>query len=218
MAGHPMRLAGPCPMRRSPMPSLFETMPPSRSAEYVVGHDVGMLQAMESLLEGLPGDARQQEVATQIASLPMQMGEFGIRSVSRVAQSFFGASWASWAGTLPMLQNRLALDFEPNRSLMGYRRQAAWRASNNHTGASSQRFHQPSRVARIAGESTSSPSTRVRAWRVAAWLAVLRVFRFRTPFSGDGCACPIMCRRPGPSSFSFGGGIQRRSVRLSHMA
>ena len=83
-------------MRRSPMPS--------RSAEYA-GHDVGMLQAMESLLEGLPGDARQQEVATQIASLPMRMGGLGIRSASRMAPSAF---WASWADALPMLQDRLS--------------------------------------------------------------------------------------------------------------
>ena len=50
----------------------LRTMPPSRSAEYAEGHDVGMQQAMESLLEGLPGDARHQEVATQIASLPSE--------------------------------------------------------------------------------------------------------------------------------------------------
>ena len=58
---------------------------------------------MESLLEGLPGDARQQEVAT-IASLPMQLGGLGIRSTSRMAPSAF---WASWADALPMLQDRL---------------------------------------------------------------------------------------------------------------
>ena len=55
-------------MRRSPMQSLFETMPSSRFAEYSVKHDEGILLAMKSLWEGLPGDARQQEVATQIAS------------------------------------------------------------------------------------------------------------------------------------------------------
>ena len=78
----------------------LRTMPPSRSSEYAVGHDVGMLHAMESL----PGDARQQEVATQIASLPMRLGGLGIRSASRMAPSAF---WASWADALPMLQDRL---------------------------------------------------------------------------------------------------------------
>ena len=48
--------------------------------------------------------ARQQEVATQIASLPMRMGGLGIRSASHMAPSAF---WASWADALPMLQDRL---------------------------------------------------------------------------------------------------------------
>ena len=39
-----------------------------------------MQQVMSTLLEGLPGYARQQEVARRLASLPMRMGGFGLRS------------------------------------------------------------------------------------------------------------------------------------------
>ena len=46
-----------------------------------------MQQAMESLLERLPGEARQQEMATQIASVAMRMGGFGIRSASHLGQT-----------------------------------------------------------------------------------------------------------------------------------
>ena len=71
-----MRLASPCPMRRSPMPSLFEDHA-AISFRGVCGRARCRGCSMESLLEGLPGDARQQEVVTQIASLPMRMGGIG---------------------------------------------------------------------------------------------------------------------------------------------
>ena len=63
-----------------------------------------MQQVMHGLLEGLPGDQRQQEVARTIASLPMRMGGLGIRSATRMAPA---AYWASWADALPMLETRL---------------------------------------------------------------------------------------------------------------
>ena len=63
-----------------------------------------MQRAMASLLEGIPGDAHQQAVAQDIASLPMRMGGLGIRSASRLAPAAF---WASWADALPMLEKRL---------------------------------------------------------------------------------------------------------------
>ena len=140
----------------------LRTMPPSSSAQYAEGHDVGMQQAMELLMEGMPGDARQQEVATQIASLPMRMGGLGIRSASRMAPAAF---WASWADALPTLQERLPSISDQIADVLegGTGARLLGRASNSHTSARSQRCRQPSRVARIAGGSTSSPSTRVRA-------------------------------------------------------
>ena len=44
------------------------------SAAYAEGLESGIQQVMSTLLEGLPGDARQQEVARRLASLPMRMG------------------------------------------------------------------------------------------------------------------------------------------------
>ena len=38
---------------------------------------------------------------------------------------------------------------------------------------------------------------------MASRLAVLFVFQFRTPFSGDGCACPVVCCRPGPFAITL---------------
>ena len=82
----------------------LRTVPPSLSAAYAAGHDRGMQQVMNRLLEGLPGDQRQQEVARTIASLPIRMGGLGIRSATRMAPA---AYWASWADALPMLETRL---------------------------------------------------------------------------------------------------------------
>ena len=44
---------------------------------------------------------------------------------------------------------------------------------------------------------TSSSSSHHRIWRMATWLAALRVFRFRTTLSGDRRTRQIMRRRPG---------------------
>ena len=59
---------------------------------------------MARLLGGLPGESQQQEVAQDVATLPMRLGGLGLRSASRTA---FGAFWASWADALPMIQARL---------------------------------------------------------------------------------------------------------------
>ena len=50
---------------------LLRTVPPSQSRQYAVGHDAGMMRAMESVLGGIPGDGQQQETAHRLASLPM---------------------------------------------------------------------------------------------------------------------------------------------------
>ena len=63
-----------------------------------------MRKVMASLLHGLPGDRAQQNMAQCIASLPMRMGSFGLRSASRMAPAAF---WASWADALHMIDQRL---------------------------------------------------------------------------------------------------------------
>ena len=69
------------------------TVPPSFSASYAEGHDGGMQATMATLLEAIPGDASQQRVASQLATLPMRMGGLGSRSAARIA---LAAYWASW--------------------------------------------------------------------------------------------------------------------------
>ena len=59
---------------------------------------------MARLLGGLFGESQQQEVAQDVATLPMRLGGLGLRSASRTAP---GAFWASWADALPMIQARL---------------------------------------------------------------------------------------------------------------
>ena len=76
---------------------IIRTLPPSQSADYAQGHDEGMKRTMDNLLGGLPGEVHEQEVARNIASLPMRMGGLGIRSAQRMAP---GAYWASWADAL----------------------------------------------------------------------------------------------------------------------
>ena len=61
---------------------------------------------MARLLGGLPAESQQQEVAQDVATLPMRLGGLGLRSVSRTAP---GAFWASWAGALPIIQGRLLI-------------------------------------------------------------------------------------------------------------
>ena len=52
---------------------IIRTLPPSQSADYAQGHDEGMKRTMDNLLGGLPGEVHEQEVARNIASLPMRM-------------------------------------------------------------------------------------------------------------------------------------------------
>ena len=57
-----------------------------------------------STLLALPGDRQDQEMAHNIASLPMRMGGLGLRRALRMAPA---AWWASWADTLHMIHQRL---------------------------------------------------------------------------------------------------------------
>ena len=82
----------------------LRTVPPSLAREYAAGHDQGMEQVMTTLLEGLTGDAQQQDVARRLATLPMRMGGLGLRSARRMAPA---AYWASWADAMAMIDGRL---------------------------------------------------------------------------------------------------------------
>ena len=77
---------------------LLRTLPPSQTGEYANGHDLGMMQAMESLL------VSHRLWAHHLASLPMRLGGPGLRSARRMSQA---AYWASWADALNMIQQRL---------------------------------------------------------------------------------------------------------------
>ena len=68
------------------------------------GHDLGMMQAMESLLGGLTGEVSHRLWAHHLASLPMRLGGLGLRSARRMSQA---AYWASWADALNMIEQRL---------------------------------------------------------------------------------------------------------------
>ena len=76
------------------MPSLFEDHAAISFAEHAVG-DVGMLKAMESLFEGLPGDARKRRLL-QIGVTYGTVDFMGIlgRRVARAAR------WAEALGCL----------------------------------------------------------------------------------------------------------------------
>ena len=82
---------------------LLRTLPPSQTGEYADGHDLGMMQAMESLLGGLTGEVSHRLWAHHLASLPMRLGGLGLRSARRMSQE---ACWASWADALNMIEQR----------------------------------------------------------------------------------------------------------------
>ena len=93
----------------------LRTVPPQQSDPYSASHDSGMWQAVATLLGRMPGNTTQQEMARDIATLPMRLGGLGLRSATRVAPAAF---WASWADALPMLSQRLpALTDEIMQSL-----------------------------------------------------------------------------------------------------
>ena len=84
--------------------AILRTVPPSQSAQYAAGHDMGMRRAMETVLGSVPGTVELRGWAHQLATLPMRLGGLGLRSASRMALAAF---WASWADALPMLSARL---------------------------------------------------------------------------------------------------------------
>ena len=129
----------------------------------------------------------------------MRLGGFGLRSADRTAPAACGASWAD---AMPMLSRRLPeltthIIDEMARGPQGC---LSCRSEHNMCTLGSERFHQPPRWPQLrAGETTSS--TQHRAWRVAAWLAISRVF-----------LGPVMFRRPG----SFAIALRPRNWRGSY--
>ena len=55
---------------------ILRTLPPSQSADYAQRHGDGMKQTLDNLLR-LPGEVHEQDMARNIASLPMRMGGSG---------------------------------------------------------------------------------------------------------------------------------------------
>ena len=71
-------------------------------------------------------------------------------------------------------------------------------------------------MAGVEGWSQTPSSSHCRPWGMGTWLAVLRVFRFRTPLSGDRSACQIMPRRPGSLEVTLRPRFQSGSPRFAH--
>ena len=69
---------------------LLRTLPPSQRGEYADGHDLGMMQAMESLLGGLTGEVSHRLWAHHLASLPMRLWRWSQISAPDVSSSVLG--------------------------------------------------------------------------------------------------------------------------------
>ena len=68
----------------------LRTLPPSQKGEHADGHDLGMMQAMGSLLGGLTGEVSHRLWGHHLASLPMRLGGLGLRSARRMSQACLG--------------------------------------------------------------------------------------------------------------------------------
>ena len=73
---------------------------PELVAEFAVGHDQGMWQCLQTILN-IPEESTA--LTRAIISLPLSLGGLGLRSATRTSLS---AWWASWADTLPMIHAR----------------------------------------------------------------------------------------------------------------
>ena len=164
---------------------MLRTVPPRQCAGFARGHDLGK--------QRVPGNSAEVEMAQHITTLPMRMGGLGLRSAMRTAK---GAYWASWADALHMLQQRL-----PQLTGLVVHHLSHPNAPGcfGELESASQLGSSLVPVGRCCDEASDLDPPDCGARRVASWLAVLFVFQFRTPISGDGSACPVVCCRPGPS-------------------
>ena len=71
------------------------------------------------------------------------------------------------------------------------------RFASGERDSGKRRLRRQAKLVRVKGRGKTPSSSHRRPWGMPAWLAVLRVFRFRTPLSGDHTARQIMRRRPG---------------------
>ena len=81
---------------------LIRMLPPSQSQEYAEEHDRAMWQSFCNILGATAH--RHDKLANDIATMPARLGGLGLRSAARSAG---GAFWASWAGVLPVVQEKL---------------------------------------------------------------------------------------------------------------
>ena len=145
-------------------------------------------------LLALPGDRHDQEMAHNIASLPMRMGGLGLRRALRIAP---GACWASWADS-PTEWSKIFLIVRTRMS-----RRIAW--SGNSVGQA--RFCWQAQVAQPEDGRPTSGNFSSRARRVASRLTIPRFFIFRTHFPEERGVGPIcaadqahLCSHSGPGA------------------
>ena len=137
-----------------------------------------------------------------IVSLPLRLGGHGLRSAVRMSS---GAFWASWGDAMHMVADRLPtvahqilnfLDTDAPSGCLEELQEAA-RALDHHGFVNKPTWEQlrfgarPPRVDAERGE-----------WQHG--MAISRVFRFRTPLSGNRDFCHDMCCGPSASSFPLG--------------
>ena len=175
---------------------VLRTVPPSQSARYAAGHDEGMFQTMTAWLGALPGSQEQIATARYITTLPMRLGGLGLRSAARTGPG------ASWADALPMLHDRLRTATEEMLAQLRGEPEGCLRELQ----VASMLLEREGFVSKPSWEELKArarPPPPLTPWGMATWLAVLRVFRFRTPLSGDRSARQIMRRRPGSFAVPF---------------
>ena len=74
---------------------------PELALQFARGHDARLWQCLSRIL-GMPENFCD-EITRHAATLPLALGGLGLRSAER---SRVAAHWASWADTLPMIQER----------------------------------------------------------------------------------------------------------------
>ena len=74
---------------------------PDLARQFAQAHDAGLWRCLCAIVR--VGEDQCDPLAEDVASLPLSMGGFGLRSAVRTSNSAF---WASWADSLPMVRER----------------------------------------------------------------------------------------------------------------
>ena len=191
----------------------LRTLPPSQSAWFAGRLDSGMMETMEEILGGLPGDEVQKGRAKEVATMPMRLGGLGLRSAARMAPAAFGADALPMiSNRLPEVANRVTVQLTNGQNLDGCLQElgVASDQMDRHW------FRGSTHLGRLT---TRGPPTRCRfngARRVATRLATSRVFFFRVPLPGNRDVCPIVRLRHGSSALAFWPRSWRCVPRISH--